>query len=30
MKSVHRSKGSDKGHMSVADMFDEYLRISIR
>lgn len=30
MKSVHRSKGTDKGHMSVADMFDEYLRISIR
>lgn len=30
MKSVHKSKGSEKGHMSVADMFDEYLRISIR
>lgn len=30
MKSVHKSKGTDKGRMSVADMFDEYLRIPIR
>lgn len=30
MKTVGKSGSSDKGHMSVADMFDEYLRISIR
>ena len=30
IKEVHRSKADAKGHMSVADMVDEYLRISIR
>lgn len=30
IKEVHKSKADAKGHMSVADMFDEYLRISIR
>lgn len=30
IKEVHRSRADIKGHMSVADMFDEYLRISIR
>ncbi len=30
IKTVGKSGSSDKGHMSVADMFDEYLRIPIR
>ena len=30
IKEVGKSRADAKGHMSVADMFDEYLRISIR
>ena len=30
MKEFGKSGSSDKGHMSFADMFDEYLRVSLR